>query len=161
MVGQVATIAPASASNEMSRSLTWMPWTIVVRSPEEAGAVEQLDRRAAVLGLALVQLARLLVRVDVADEPVRIGIGGDLAQPVGRHGADAVGGDADRVAGQPQRVHAREVVLDRRVAEARVPAAVIGGGEEDDGQPGGAASATASAIAFGSSYGVPSGRWWT
>ena len=36
--------------------------------------MQQLDRRAAVLGLALLQLARLLVRVDVADEAVRVGV---------------------------------------------------------------------------------------
>ena len=66
------------------------------------------------------------------------------------------------MAGEPQRVDAREVVVDRRVAEARVPAAVIGRGQQDDGQSrSAAASATASAIAFGSSYGVPSGWWWT
>ena len=86
------------------------------------------------LGLALLQLARLLVRVDMADEPVRFGVARDLAQPVRRHRPHAVGGDPDRMAGQPQRVDAREVVLDRGVAEARVPAAVIGRGQQDDGQ---------------------------
>ncbi len=101
---------------------------------EEPGAFQQLDRRAAVLGLALLQLARLLVRVDVADEPVRFGVARDLAQPVRRHRPHAVGGDSDRVAGQPQRVDAGEVVVDRGVAEARVPAAVIGRGQQDDGQ---------------------------
>ena len=97
------------------------PCTTVVRAAEEAGAVQQLDRRAAVLGAALLELARLLVGVDVADQPVGVGVGGDLAQPVGRHGADAVRGDADRrdAAPTPQRVDAREERVDARVAEAR------------------------------------------
>ena len=98
--------------------------------------MQQLDRRAAVLGLALVELARLLVRVDVADEAMRLGVRRDLAKPVSGHGADAVRGDADLVAGQPQRVDAHEVVIDRRVAEARVPAAVVGGREQHDPQVG-------------------------
>ena len=37
---------------------------------EEPGPVQQLDGRDAVLGAALLQLARLLVGVDVADEAV-------------------------------------------------------------------------------------------
>ena len=71
--------------------------------------MQQLDRRAAVLGAALVELARLLVRVDVADQTVGVGVGGDLAQPVGGDGADAVGGDADlRAPRDAQLVDARE-----------------------------------------------------
>ena len=117
---------------------TWMPCTIVVRGERKPVRCEQLDRRAAVLGPALLQLARLLVRVDVADEAVLVGVGGDLAQPVGRHGAHAVGGDADRVAGEPQRVHAREVVRRPTASRKRAwPAAVVGGGQQDDPQPGG------------------------
>ena len=86
---------------------------------EEAGAVEQLDRRDAVLGAALLELARLLVGVDVADEAVLVGVGGDRLQPARRHGADAVRGDADVDAGAPvrpgaQRVDAREVGRRRR-----------------------------------------------
>jgi hypothetical protein len=103
---------------------------------QELRAVEQLDRRAAVLGPALVQLARLLVGVDVADETVGVGVGGDLAQPAGGNGADAVGGDADVEPARAQLLHAREVVVDRRVAEARMAAARVGGGQQHDREAG-------------------------
>ena len=39
---------------------------------EEAGAVEQLDRRAAVLGMTLVELASLFMGVNVAHESVSV-----------------------------------------------------------------------------------------
>ena len=63
--------------------------------PEEARAVEQRGGGEAVLGAALLHLARLLVRVDVADEAVGVGVGGDRLEPARGHGAHAVGGDAD------------------------------------------------------------------
>ena len=130
---------PRPASSATSRSDTWMAWTTVVVSERNAGALEQLDRRAAVLGLALLELARLLGGVDVADEPLGSGVGGDLAQPALRHRAHAVGRDADRHARplrrpRPQRIHAREEGTRVGIAEARVAAAGIRGGEEDDAQ---------------------------
>ena len=85
--------------------------------------MQELDRGDAVLGAALLELARLLVGVDVADQPVVVGVGGDRLEPGRRDGADAVGGDADgdaRAAVRPraQRVDAREERPDVRVAEA-------------------------------------------
>ena len=83
------------------------------------------------LGAALVELARLLVGVDVADQAVLLGVGGDRLQPGRRDRAHAVGGDADghaRAAVRPgaQRVDAREERPHVRVAEAALAAASAG-----------------------------------
>ncbi len=124
------------------------------RGAEEAGALEQLDRRAAVLGGALVELATLLARVDVADEAVLVRVGADRLDPARGNGANAVRGDADvdpaRVLRRrAQRVDALEEGLDVGIAEAplaldrgKVPAvpaaAVVGGGDQHDLQAMGA-----------------------
>ena len=62
---------------------------------EAALACEQLDRAQAVLGEALLDLARLLVGVHVQRQVVLGGVPPELAQRVGRAGAHGVGGDAD------------------------------------------------------------------
>ena len=61
---------------------------------EAAGPGEQLDRPHAVLGEALLDLARLLVGVHVQRQALGRGVAADLLEPVGRAGADGVGGDA-------------------------------------------------------------------
>ena len=180
VVGHETTIVPLSGQQRRCPpASTWMPWTTLVRGPRKPGAVQQLDGRDAVLGAALVQLARLLVGVDVADEAVRVGVGGDRLEPAGRHGADAVRGDADarRRRGRPPRRAGRRRARGRSPTSGsqkrRWPAS--GGRSRRPSPRGGrrraaarrrspaarAASATAMAIAFGSSYGVPSGWWWT
>ena len=63
---------------------------------EAAGLGEQLDRPPAVLGDAVLDFARLLVGVNVQDEPLTVRVAPDLAQPVRRTGPDRVGGNADR-----------------------------------------------------------------
>src|SRR6185503_10432262 len=119
---------------------------------EESAAREQLDRRAAVLGVALGELAALLVGVDVEDEAVLAGVGADRLEPGRRDRPDAVRGEADRdpVAVRRPRAQVVDAAQERRdvgVAEAplarlrrpvgTVPAvAVVGGGEEDDPQAG-------------------------
>src|SRR3954469_18520158 len=55
---------------------------------EEAAAQQQRDRRAAVFGGALVELAHLLVRVDVEHEVVLARVGADCFEPRRGHGAD-------------------------------------------------------------------------
>src|SRR4051794_5691668 len=77
--------------------------------PEEAAAQQQRDRRAAVLGFALVELAALLVGVDVERQAVLGRVRGDGRQPRRRDRADAVRrhADGDPVAPgrpRPQRV---------------------------------------------------------
>ena len=95
VVGQTQIRAPASASRSSSASFAWVAWTTVVRGPRQPVAREQLDRPDAVLGEALLDLARLLVGVDVERQPSAPGVAADLLEPVGRAGADGVGGDAD------------------------------------------------------------------
>ena len=51
--------------------------------------------RQAVLGEALLDLARLLVGVDVERQRLALGVASELLQPVARAGAHGVGGDPD------------------------------------------------------------------
>jgi hypothetical protein len=85
-----------------------------------------------VLGETLIDLARLLVGVDVQGE----GLGGrvppELLEPVARAGADRVGGNADAHAGGPQLLQLREIVGDRLLPEPLDPAAAIGGKQQDE-----------------------------
>ena len=69
---------------------------------ETAGPAEQLDGSDAVLGHTLLDLARLLVGVDVEDEPFTLGKAADLLQPGDRTRADGVGGDSYLGAGRSQ-----------------------------------------------------------
>ena len=103
----------------------------------EAAAVgEELDRAPAVLGEALLDLARLLVGVDVEHEPLVGGVAAELLQPVPRAGADGVGGDPDREARAPQTLDLGEVGGDGRLAHALEPTARVGDVEADELEPG-------------------------
>jgi hypothetical protein len=62
---------------------------------EAARPLEQLDRPHAVLLEALLDLARLLVRVHMQRQALRRRIAADLLEPVGGTGADGVGGQPD------------------------------------------------------------------
>src|SRR5438132_406228 len=92
---------------------------------ETAAALEQLDRADAVLGEALLDLARLLVRVDVERQPLCDGVAAELLEPVRRARADGVGGDADADPALAQLLEAAQVLGDRVLAEAVDPAASI------------------------------------
>ena len=105
------------------------PWA------EAAGLGEELDRLHAVLCQALVDLLRLLVRVDVEYEALTLRIGAELLEPVGRAGADGVWGDADVGARLPQLLHLLEVGGHRRLPEAFEAAARVGGEKEDELDP--------------------------
>src|SRR4029079_11564845 len=61
---------------------------------EAPGGREQLDWPDAVLGEALLDLARLLARVDVEREALALRRLGGRLEPVARAGAHGVGGDA-------------------------------------------------------------------
>ena len=76
---------------------------------ETAGARQQLDRAAAVLGEALLDLARLLARMHVQRQPLSFRVRADLLEPVARTGAHGVGGNADRDAVGAQRLDLGEV----------------------------------------------------
>ena len=129
---------------------------------EERRALEQLDRRAAVLGLALLHLARLLGCVDVADEAVVGGVGGDLAQPVaGTARTLCAATPTVWPASRRASTRARNASTDASRNRGCPPRAYAAGSRTIRSPASRAASATAIAIALGSSCGVPSGRWWT
>ena len=114
---------------------------------EAAGPGEQLDRPHAVLGEALLDLARLLVGVHVQGQALGRGVAADLLEPVGRAGADGVGGDADAHALLAQRLDLAQKVRRRRLARAREPSARVRGEQHHQLDPGlrsrlGAASAS-------------------
>ena len=71
---------------------------------QAALAVEELDRPQAVLGQALVDLARLLVGVDVQRQLVRCGVAAELGERRRRTRAHGVGGDTDADPLAPQRL---------------------------------------------------------
>ena len=100
---------------------------------EAAGLGEELDRPHAVLLDALVDLARLLVGVDVEGQIVLLGVAADLLEPVGRTGADGVGGKPDPDSSLSETLDLVEVFGGRRLPEALQAAARVGGVEEDEG----------------------------
>ncbi len=74
------------------------------------GLGEKRDRAEPVLGEALLDLARLLVGMDVEDEALALGVAADLLEPVAWTGADGVGGEPDAGALLPQRLDLTQVV---------------------------------------------------
>ena len=80
-----------------------------VRS-ETAGALQQLDRPAPVLGEALLDLPRLLVGVDVQREPFGLREASDLLEPLARAGANGVGGEPDADAVGTQRLELAQIL---------------------------------------------------
>ena len=82
---------------------------------------EQLDRAAAVLGEALLDLLRLLVRVDVQQEIVLGRVAADLLEPVGRAGTNRVGGEAHGDPSGPKLLDLSEVLGHGALPEAGEP----------------------------------------
>ena len=99
---------------------------------EATGPVEQLDRADAVLGEALLDLTRLLVRVHVQRQRLRCGVAADLLEPVRRTGAHGVGGDADCHPALTQILDLLQILRHGLLAEARQATARIGGEQNDD-----------------------------
>ena len=114
---------------------------------EAAGAGEELDRAHAVLGDALLDLARLLVGVDVEREPLRGGVAPDLLEPVGGTGADGVGGKPDPHTAGAERLDLLEVGRGRLLAKAGEPPAGVGREQEHELDPGASAAASTAASA--------------
>ena len=103
------------------------------RARTEAAALrKQLDRPDAVLLDALVDLARLLVGVDVQRQLVLRGVAADLLEPPGRAGADGVGGDSDLDPAPTQVLDLVQVLVRRGLSETVEPAARIRDVEEDE-----------------------------
>ena len=99
---------------------------------QAAGAGEQLDRSAAVLGEALLDLLRLLVGMDVQRKIVLRRVAADLLEPVGRAGPNRVGCDADGDPGGPQLLDLLEILGHGGLSEAGETAARVGDVEEDE-----------------------------
>ena len=78
--------------------------------PEAAGALEELDRPAAVLREALLDLPRLLVGMDVQREAFGLREAPELLEPFARAGTDGVGGEADAHAGGAERLELAQIL---------------------------------------------------
>ncbi len=99
---------------------------------ETAARVEQLDRPQTVLGEALLDLARLLVGVDVQRQPLLGRVAAELLEPAARAGADGVGGEADADPPGTQLLDLVEVRGYGVLPEALQAAARIGDVKEDE-----------------------------
>ena len=84
------------------------------------------------LGDALLDLTRLLVRVHVQRQVVLGRVRAEFLEPVARAGAHGVRRHADADAGAAQLLESAQVLGDRRLAEARDPAPRVCGVEHDD-----------------------------
>ena len=132
VVGHAQTVVPLCASRSSSAPSRVRRVDDGDVAAEAAGAFQQLDRPAAVLGQALLDLARLLARVDVQRETLGGRVASELLEPVARAGADGVGGEADSDAVLPQRLQLPEILGGRLLAHPRQAAARVGGEEEDE-----------------------------
>ncbi len=86
---------------------------------------EELDRPQSVLGEALLDLARLLVRVDVEHEAIRLRVAPDLLEPIARARAHGVGGDADPDPTLAERLDLGEVRRHGRLSRPIEPTAAV------------------------------------
>jgi CDP-diacylglycerol--glycerol-3-phosphate 3-phosphatidyltransferase len=99
---------------------------------EAARAFQQLDGTETVLGEALLDLARLLVGVDMQRQLLRDCVAADLLQPVRRAGAHGVGGEPDTDVAAAQVLDLMQVVRHRVLPKAREAAAPVRGEQDDD-----------------------------
>jgi hypothetical protein len=88
-----------------------------------------------VLGEALLDLPRLLVRVDVERQVVLLRVSADLVEPVGRARANGVRGEPDAGAGVAKRLDLPEVVRGGLLAEPWQAAAAVSAEQEDELDP--------------------------
>jgi hypothetical protein len=102
---------------------------------EAAGLREQLDRPEAVLGDALLDLARLLAGVYVQRKTLARSVGAELLEPVAGAGADGVGGEADANAGRAHGLELGQVLGRGFLPEALEPTAPVGRQQEDQLYP--------------------------
>ena len=124
VVGQVTTIVRARASSSTSRvgrrGSRARRWSAAPRKPQRSSSsIGEQPCSAS----ALLELAALLAGVDVADQPVALGVLGHRGDPLRRHGADAVHGHphrhaVDRPAHARSRVEPLQERLHVGIAEA-------------------------------------------
>ena len=102
---------------------------------EAARVGEELDRAASVLREALLDLAWLLVRMDVEGQLLAGCVPADLLQPGPRAGAHGVGGKADGDSGGAECLDLVEVGSHGGLSHAIETAALVCGMEEHDAIP--------------------------
>ena len=95
VVGQAQTVVPLSREQVELGTVRMRRVHDGDVGPEAAGALEELDRPAAVLREALLDLPGLLVGVDVQREAFGLREAPELLEPFARAGANGVGGEAD------------------------------------------------------------------
>ena len=88
------------------------------------------------LGEALLDLARLLVGVDVEHELLGGGVSAELVEPVAGARADGVGGDPDRDPAPAESLHLSDIRGHRRLTHALETAASVGDVEAREREPG-------------------------
>ena len=84
VVGQAQIRAPAAASRSSSAPSAWVACTTVVRSPRHPSRSRRAIGRSPCSARLLLDLPRLLVGVNVQRQRMRLGVGAELAQRVGR-----------------------------------------------------------------------------
>ena len=133
VVGQAQIVAPDEARRSSSAPSACVACTTVVRSREAAGPREQLDRAAAVLGEALLDLPRLLVGVDVERKPLGAGVA-RRSPRASRQGTRARSGGRRRRACPASRSASTcsRILRDRLLAEAGETAARVRDVEEHE-----------------------------
>jgi hypothetical protein len=117
--------APARASRSSSAPSACVAWTTGRAFAEAARAVEAARWADAVLGEALLDLARLLVGVDVQRQTLRGCVAPDLLEPVRGARAHGVGGKPDGDAAAAQVLDLAQVLDDRLLPKARQPATAV------------------------------------
>ena len=121
VVGQAHTVDPPAASRSSSWSVTWVACTIVVRSVKMPDVGQQLDRPHAVLGQALVDLARA-ARWRGCAPPCRWSCAyAAISSSQSRGSARTLCGARPTAALGGELLHPRQVVGDRGVAEPPLP----------------------------------------
>ena len=133
VVGQTQMREPLWARRSSSASSACVAWTTVVRGPRQPFFASSSIGPDPVLLDAFLDLARLLVGVDVQREIVLGGVAADPREPPRWAGADGVGGEADPDPAFPQVLDLVQVLGRRGLAEAGEPASRVGGVEEDEG----------------------------
>ena len=125
------------ASRSSSASFACVAWTTVVRGPRQPRAGEQLDRSDAVLGEALLDLARLLVGVDVERQALALRVARRSPRASRRGQARTEwGATPTREPARRAALDLREVAATESCAEAGEPAAAVSGVEEHELDPG-------------------------
>ncbi len=99
---------------------------------EAAAARQQLDRPEPVLGAALLDLPRLLGRMDVQRQPLALRVAAERLEPRPGARADGVGRDADAEAVRPQLLERPDVLRDRGLAHPLEPAPCVGRVQDDE-----------------------------